>query len=113
MVSHACMLIVHCAFMLFFLKDTAPTEISPLSLHAALPILVLADEPTGNLDPVNASQGLELFRLQDRKSTRLNSSHRCISYAVFCFAKDRFIPGLYYTLCLGVRFYMFSDRSAA
>src|SRR3970282_2594874 len=88
MVSHACMLIVHCAFMLFFLKDTAPTEISPLSLHAALPILVLADEPTGNLDPVNASQGLELFRLQDRKSTRLNSSHRCISYAVFCFTKN-------------------------
>src|SRR6476620_11971991 len=72
-------------FFFFFFNDTATTEIYTLSLHDALPIL---------LD----LEGLELRRLrragrragrhppleQDRKSTRLNSSHATISYAVFC-----------------------------
>src|ERR1022692_3386373 len=70
----------------FFFNDTAPPEISPLSLHDALPIGCPAwpdatRQPTGKkcsgwrLAPCLAS---------DRKSTRLNSSHLVISYAVFC-----------------------------
>src|SRR5437867_8187072 len=70
----------------FFFNDTAPTEIYTLSLHDALPIFLrmrLEDD-----DRV-VQFGLREVRIepQDRKSTRLNSSHRTISYAVFCLKK--------------------------
>src|SRR3712207_7738163 len=81
-----------------FFNDTATTEIYTLSLHDALPIWTLPVDgagvslffatdrrlPLGASDPVSA----EAERLQlDRKSTRLNSSHANISYAVFCLQK--------------------------
>src|SRR5437764_10976815 len=77
----------------FFFNDTATTEIYTLSLHDALPICVMRDEPvvgqlpdyTPNRKRFGAPSGLR----EDRKSTRLNSSHRCISYAVFCLKKKK------------------------
>src|SRR3712207_8805344 len=99
----------------FFFNDTATTEIYTLSLHDALPILALSKEKTERLlaairaagirERDTQTQGLNLnpdYRYdpqpdgrgdQDRKSTRLNSSHANISYAVFCLKKqeDRFL----------------------
>src|SRR5437667_5737649 len=76
----------------FFFNDTATTEIYTLSLHDALPISTRkrarCDSST-NLAP-NArarSRSLGTSPGQDRKSTRLNSSHITISYAVFCLKK--------------------------
>src|SRR6267143_5677131 len=66
----------------FFFNDTATTEIYTLSLHDALPI------PMGTpaVDCLGwAAAGVAGYR--DRKSTRLNSSHSSISYAVFCLKK--------------------------
>src|SRR3712207_8389217 len=94
----------------FFLNSTATTEIYPLSLHDALPIC--PPEPcflpyyrttpdckqsTYNIEDAKAMAGLTapLLGLQkkslreDRKSTRLNSSHANISYAVFCLKKKK------------------------
>src|SRR2546427_7607825 len=87
-------------FPFFFFNDTATTEIYTLSLHDALPI-----------SPVKMRHGLSTsgadgycaspwrwrrrkcaawnFRWRDRKSTRLNSSHSQISYAVFCLKKKK------------------------
>src|SRR5258708_29343979 len=99
-------------FSFFFFNDTATTEIYTLSLHDALPI---SDVKKGDLSPadffaccgdaqklsgMNAGHGkpdgdcislcnnLVAVRL-DRKSTRLNSSHQIISYAVFCLKKKK------------------------
>src|SRR5256885_17221804 len=72
---------------LFFFNDTATTEISPLSLHDPLPISVrqgLRHEPQGR-ERVRAWPHRRASA--DRKSTRLNSSHLVISYAVFCLKK--------------------------
>src|SRR5204862_7133909 len=76
----------------FFFTDTATTEIYTLSLHDALPIFptaVLAllpiTLPQGNYDEQRRARQLE----EDRKSTRLNSSHVEISYAVFCLKKKK------------------------
>src|SRR3989442_14409750 len=95
-------------FSFFFFNDTATTEIYPLSLHDALPILLGFDPrsetgapppgiaggpPNGDAagapapgiaggPPNGAARG-------DRKSTRLNSSHVRISYAVFCLKKKK------------------------
>src|SRR5258708_18989427 len=73
-------------FFLFFFNDTATTEIYTLSLHDALPICLV---PRWMLH-----EGIYFFfehashgALPDRKSTRLNSSHQIISYAVFCLKK--------------------------
>src|SRR5271168_5463226 len=68
----------------FFFNDTATTEIYTLSLHDALPIstIIAGDKPIGTL---MVAIGLDIP--EDRKSTRLNSSHRTISYAVFCLQK--------------------------
>src|SRR5436189_1347180 len=68
--------------------DPATTDIYTLSLHDALPIWAgrapgCRDREPDRLGPV-LRRGA---RALDRKSTRLNSSHRCISYAVFCLKK--------------------------
>src|ERR1039457_7609824 len=70
-------------FLGFFFNDTATTEIYTLSLHDALPIWVLTHEMVHYGFP---SMG-EAHHWIDRKSTRLNSSHLVISYAVFCLKK--------------------------
>src|SRR3712207_7260924 len=81
----------------FFLKDTAPTEIYTLPLHAALPIY--RSPPKGRRASQKLWRRLWKRRMwpttsrpiatprRDRKSTRLNSSHANISYAVFCLKK--------------------------
>src|SRR3989442_4363429 len=72
----------------FFFNDTATTEIYTLSLHDALPILLTAT--SSKSDWRNVIVGLHAahpWRFLDRKSTRLNSSHIPISYAVFCLKK--------------------------
>src|SRR5438874_6321358 len=79
----------------FFFNDPAPTEIYTLSLHDALPILhagrlrVHARGP--GMRSLRLSGGTQSLsrRLLDRKSTRLNSSHVEISYAVFCLKKKK------------------------
>src|SRR6266853_2290167 len=68
----------------FFFNDTATTEIYTLSLHDALPIgAVLCHGLTG------MPGSLREWGAADRKSTRLNSSHSQISYAVFCLKKKK------------------------
>src|SRR5437762_6992723 len=76
--------------------ETTPTKIYTLSLHDALPIfqpllrhadaafVVAADDRPGR---ARGTLGQLALAREDRKSTRLNSSHRCISYAVFCLKK--------------------------
>src|SRR6202008_5208362 len=75
-------------FFFFFLNDPAPPEISPLSLHAALPI---GDSAPGawawSPDCSSTFSAGRTCPPIDRKSTRLNSSHANISYAVFCLTK--------------------------
>src|SRR5947207_10696620 len=78
-------------FPFFFFSDPTTTEIYTLSLHDALPISPLNN---GHYSPV-ASGGVASVRTgsssrpeADRKSTRLNSSHTVISYAVFCLKKN-------------------------
>src|SRR3712207_8894922 len=87
--------------MCFFFNDTATTEIYTLSLHDALPISIeravlctidgRADHAEAELR--QASRALAVASrgsgLRDRKSTRLNSSHANISYAVFCLKKKK------------------------
>src|SRR5256885_15051593 len=85
-------------FIFFFFNDTATTEIYTLSLHDALPIYPMSE--------VIAEKGVKVVGLiprdvqldtvygaavhaADRKSTRLNSSHLVISYAVFCLKKKK------------------------
>src|SRR5258708_9343296 len=102
---------------LFFFNDTATTEIYTLSLHDALPIyIVVTKRLNGNdgrgrvidsawrvmlslalfgillwgffrvwVDPLQVA----LLLARDRKSTRLNSIHQIISYAVFCLKKKK------------------------
>src|SRR3712207_7060013 len=99
-------------YIFFFFNDTATTEIYTLSLHDALPIC--AGEPLGAevhsalFDQVrtcdNHCEFCFIYQLppglrsslyqkdddyRDRKSTRLNSSHANISYAVFCLKKKK------------------------
>src|SRR3712207_8545552 len=95
----------------FFFNDTATTEIYTLSLHDALPIftgglprrrlrplLPVHPRPLPGASPCHESSrrarpGIvpmtRAVRCQDRKSTRLNSSHANISYAVFCLKKKK------------------------
>src|SRR5947199_6601724 len=85
---------VFCEFLFFFFNDSASTEIYTLSLHDALPILgaqcdagrCLAGQGQGFVVGVGM-QRLGADAYEDRKSTRLNSSHLGISYAVFCLKK--------------------------
>src|SRR5436190_15115796 len=88
-------------YVFFFLNDTATTEIYTLSLHDALPISPDLERDVGEdrhrgLPPTGGIRQ----RHVDRKSTRLNSSHTVISYAVFCLKKK--IRG-----CLGHRVKVF------
>src|SRR2546426_12190994 len=72
----------------FFFNDTATTEIYTLSLHDALPICALS--MMGSSCPEATPHRADQPREQgDRKSTRLNSSHLVISYAVFCLKKKK------------------------
>src|SRR2546430_11027027 len=71
----------------FFFNDTATTEIYPLSLHDALPIFRRAAARAGHRLAPGFGQGER--HGTDRKSTRLNSSHSQISYAVFCLKKKK------------------------
>src|SRR5437879_11890969 len=76
------------SFYSFFVAS-ASLGIYPLSLHDALPICVYprcADSLLRSAGPESSRAGGEG---EDRKSTRLNSSHRCISYAVFCLKKKK------------------------
>src|SRR5260221_6529832 len=71
----------------FFFNDTATTEIYTLSLHDALPISRRADGDADRGQHLAIGEGDRIRR--DRKSTRLNSSHTVISYAVFCLKKKK------------------------
>src|SRR5256885_17247177 len=85
-------------YYFFFFNDTATTEIYTLSLHDALPISgPPADERPVDVDVVEnreaegvgTARGILGLIEKDRKSTRLNSSHLVISYAVFCLKKKK------------------------
>src|SRR3712207_7951092 len=96
-------------YLVFFFNDTAPTEIYTLSLHDALPIFERRLEQLGEgrrnpdrhlrvraarLEQQHArirrlTQPVREHAPRDRKSTRLNSSHANISYAVFCLKKKQ------------------------
>src|SRR3989442_14156030 len=84
---------VNLSYSFFFFNDPATTEIYPLSLHDALPISPpgsRGSRPAGTPEPPTArdrSPTRASSRPRDRKSTRLNSSHVRISYAVFCLKK--------------------------
>src|SRR5438034_5679128 len=83
----------------FFFNDTATTEIYTLSLHDALPISKERVRCGSSRSPTAAMQwwrskwrahrAAVCFTTTDRKSTRLNSSHTVISYAVFCLKKKK------------------------
>src|SRR3989442_9700302 len=79
----------------FFFNDTATTEIYTLSLHDALPIWrrERGSAERGRVGDryILGNQNLSLLEIfrRDRKSTRLNSSHVRISYAVFCLKKKK------------------------
>src|SRR2546427_7908604 len=98
------MLRLHNTLFFFFFNDTATTEIYTLSLHDALPIYGKKKELDFRVSTVPTLYGekvvmrlldkenlrLDMTKLgfePDRKSTRLNSSHSQISYAVFCLKK--------------------------
>src|SRR2546422_10111507 len=100
MLSSSCFffsIVMYCLFFFFFFfNDTATTEIYTLSLHDALPISPLGMRPTApRAPPATAGNIICLTASQlvcgdgDRKSTRLNSSHGYISYAVFCLKKKK------------------------
>src|SRR2546422_6072556 len=82
------MVLAPCCRVFFFFNDTATTEIYTLSLHDALPI-----SPTHWPPRAVMGSGSRCRRgrraTEDRKSTRLNSSHGYISYAVFCLKKKK------------------------
>src|SRR2546430_8408095 len=85
----------------FFFNDTATTEIYTLSLHDALPISIIASssipfdlfykdsEVKKSFMPNLMRSEPRIIDSTDRKSTRLNSSHSQISYAVFCLKKKK------------------------
>src|SRR5439155_19753540 len=96
------------SYILFFFNNTPTTEIYTLSLHDALPISrtnVVVDPKNNRIQAVQIICKHLVWRLslmslipaiktlayylQDRKSTRLNSSHVAISYAVFCLKKKK------------------------
>src|SRR3712207_7517047 len=108
--------------MFFFFNDTATTEIYTLSLHDALPIYYTRQEddaspkaagpsyvPTGAIVVGTEIRG-QATVVEDRKSTRLNSSHANISYAVFCLKKKKYT---YYILLPHSCFYFSHPRRSS
>src|SRR5436309_6072984 len=94
----------HPLFLSSFFTDPSTTEIYTLSLHDALPIFLAASHRPGRTDRHedlavavhrlrdqrrHSAHGRRQGRQEDRKSTRLNSSHVKISYAVFCLKKKK------------------------
>src|SRR2546422_10626135 len=79
------------SLLFFFFNDTATTEIYTLSLHDALPISSYHRIPPAGSSVSSSSTawGGSAAISRDRKSTRLNSSHGYISYAVFCLKKKK------------------------
>src|SRR5256885_12941368 len=81
----------HALTPFFFFNDTATTEIYTLSLHDALPIsaaifsAICCSKVELGIETLHFPSAVE--KHLDRKSTRLNSSHLVISYAVFCLKK--------------------------
>src|SRR5688572_33252454 len=73
----------------FFFNDTATTEIYTLSLHDALPISASIARLDREYPDDFKLQPIRGYAGEDRKSTRLNSSHSQISYAVFCLKKKK------------------------
>src|SRR3712207_6924011 len=104
--------------MFFFFNDTATTEIYTLSLHDALPICGMPapifhrQSSVPDLGALAQRAGVKHLMLThlipplaaerqgDRKSTRLNSSHANISYAVFCLKKKKIKLSTYSSLPL-------------
>src|SRR5260221_14276702 len=99
-------MLLHDSLFFFFFNDTATTEIYTLSLHDALPISLTAAivaSLAGKANSISTIFTLDLYKkyfkrdasekhlvnVGDRKSTRLNSSHTVISYAVFCLKKKK------------------------
>src|SRR3712207_8021253 len=106
----------------FFFNDTATTEIYTLSLHDALPICLFPIIfgggqakislvfPEGSQDILEAGveilaqpPGKKVVNIGDRKSTRLNSSHANISYAVFCLKKKKYNKYLICVSCIRIK----------
>src|SRR5436190_7420311 len=93
--SVLCRVVLLALFLFFFFNDTATTEIYTLSLHDALPIFQCRGGNTrcgeelrrAGKETRGCARGRRNARRRDRKSTRLNSSHTVISYAVFCLKK--------------------------
>src|SRR3712207_6918418 len=94
---------------IFFFNDTATTEIYTLSLHDALPILFTSSAVQGILQLPLEVIPRTVYRstarpwryapmMLDRKSTRLNSSHANISYAVFCLKKKQHLSYAFFCL---------------
>src|SRR5205807_5545091 len=100
------------SILFFFFNDPSTTEIYTLSLHDALPIYqqhrsiepkfrqprTAQDDAAGDVHHVSRRNEIT----QDRKSTRLNSSHLVISYAVFCLKKKNHLSPL--RLCLTINY---------
>src|SRR5438874_5076041 len=76
-------------YLFFFFTDTATTEIYTLSLHDALPISPVSTSSRSRASIPAPIPRSSRTRPADRKSTRLNSSHVEISYAVFCLKKKK------------------------
>src|SRR2546421_8071114 len=111
----------HCGFLFFFFNDTATTEIYTLSLHDALPISQGDRSRRRYRRLQHVSRLLSRRQIdgggageperkraagdRDRKSTRLNSSHDQISYAVFCLKKKNTAAALEtrQRICLAIR----------
>src|SRR5947208_11622545 len=97
MLSFVLRIYLFISLLFFFFNDTATTEIYTLSLHDALPIyyqsdlVVIGHQPHHNAKTFKGFYPSNESRyIRDRKSTRLNSSHQIISYAVFCLKKKKY-----------------------
>src|SRR5688572_31279170 len=90
MTLYNCVFSIVMSYFFFFFNDTATTEIYTLSLHDALPISRRAAlRPSSERWSRCRTSRSRVQLQQDRKSTRLNSSHSQISYAVFCLKKKK------------------------